>query len=184
MEKDIYENKAIQFLFDTATSFSIVKAVPQKKPLWVKAGEKHGLHYVVTLKNKNGSYTFDFWNSIKQAELLDDAIYCKEIGSFDNQKGDILKKLLKENKITTNPLIMTGKTLVEVVDQLITPSCYDVLSCINILSDDTFEDFCHTFGYDEDSITAEKIYRACIDQDRILRKLFNREQLEKLQDIN
>jgi hypothetical protein len=183
MNKDIYENTAIQFLFDTATSFSIVKAVPQKKPLWAKKGEKHGLHYAVTLKNKNGEYVFDFWNSTAKAELLDHAIYCKDNGT-NNQRGDILKKLLKENKITTNPIIMTGKTLVETVDQLIQPSPYDVLACLYTIDNDTFEDFCFNYGHDDDSIIVEKTYRACLDQDRMLRKLFDREQLEKLQNIN
>lgn len=79
---------------------------------------------------------------------------------------------------------MTGKTLVETVDQLIQPSPYDVLACLYTIDNDTFEDFCFNYGHDDDSIIVEKTYRACLDQDRMLRKLFDREQLEKLQNIN
>lgn len=46
------------------------------------------------------------------------------------------------------------------------PTLEDVLSCV--LSDarageQTFEDFCSDFGYDEDSRSAEKIWNACKD---------------------
>lgn len=181
---DNYNEKAIQFLTDTGTTFSIEKAVPQKKPNWAKDNEKHGINYSVTLKNKNGNYTFDFWNSIAKLELLEHALYCNEKGSTNNQRGDILKKLLQENKITTNPIIMNGKRLIETVETLITPTPYDVLVCLDVMYNDTFEDFCFNYGYDDDSITAQNIYNACLKQDRMLRKLFTKEQLEQLQDIN
>jgi len=138
----------------------------------------------VTLKNKNGHFTFDFWNSIAKAELLEYALYCKEKGNTNNQKGDILKKLLQENKITTSPLIMNGKRLIETVETLIIPTPYDVLACLDVMYNDTFEDFCFNYGYDDDSITAKRIYDASMLQDRMLRKLFTQEQLEQLQDIN
>jgi len=179
-----YNEKAIQFLTDTATTFSIEKAVPQKKPNWSKDREKHGINYSVTLKNKNGSYTFDFWNSVAKAELLEHALYCKEKGSTNNQKGDILIKLFKENKITTNPYIMTPDRTIETVETLITPTPYDVLACIDVIYDDCFEDFCASMGYDNDSITAQNIYNACLKQDSVIRRMFTHEQIEQLQDIN
>lgn len=64
------------------------------------------------------------------------------------------------------------------------PAAYDVLACLDVLYGDTFEDFCGDFGYDVDSIKAEKTYRAVQEQDRALQKLFTMEQLEKLQEIN
>ncbi len=60
-----YQVHALQFLRDTGTRLSIVKAVPQRAPLWHKASDgAHGIHYSVTLENKRGAYTFDFWDSI------------------------------------------------------------------------------------------------------------------------
>lgn len=60
-----YQIAVLQFLHDTQTTLEIEKAVPQRAPLWHKASDGgHGIHYSVTLQNKRGSYTFDFWDSI------------------------------------------------------------------------------------------------------------------------
>jgi len=58
-----YYVHALQFLRDTKTVLTIDKAIPQRKPLWAK-DTPHGIHYSVTLENKRGAYTFDFWDSI------------------------------------------------------------------------------------------------------------------------
>lgn len=39
------------------------------------------------------------------------------------------------------------------------------------------------YGYDIDSRTAEKTYKAVIEQDRQLRRLYDREELEQLEAI-
>ena len=64
-----------------------------------------------------------------------------------------------------------------------TPSDYDILACLDPLHDNNFEDFCSSFGYDADSITAKGIYEKCLEQDSNLRKLFDRAELEQLQEI-
>lgn len=68
--KTDYQKQAEQFLADTKTELEILKAIPQKKPLWHKEGEKHGINYSITLKNNKHSYTFDFWGSIADAEKI------------------------------------------------------------------------------------------------------------------
>lgn len=55
-----YQIQALQFLRDTGTRLTIEKAVPQRAARWTP----HGIHYSVTLENKRGAYTFDFWDSI------------------------------------------------------------------------------------------------------------------------
>lgn len=45
-----------------------------------------------------------------------------------------------------------------------TPTAYDVLSCLQKYDVGTFEDFCSEFGYDEDSRSAERIYKAVIKE--------------------
>lgn len=60
-----YQVQALQFLRDTMTYMTIRTAVPQRAPLWHKASDgAHGIQYAVTLENKRGAYTFDFWDSI------------------------------------------------------------------------------------------------------------------------
>jgi len=60
-----YHIQALHFLRNTGTRMTIAKAVPQRAPLWHKASDgAHGIHYSVTLENKRGAYTLDFWDSI------------------------------------------------------------------------------------------------------------------------
>jgi len=60
-----YDIQALTFLRDTGTSITIEKAVPQRAPRWHKPSDGgHGIHYSVTLENKRGAYTFDFWDSV------------------------------------------------------------------------------------------------------------------------
>lgn len=63
------------------------------------------------------------------------------------------------------------------------PNEYDILSCLNTLSENNFPDFCDAFGYDTDSIKALKTFEACQEQDKGLRRIFTDIELEKLNNI-
>lgn len=63
------------------------------------------------------------------------------------------------------------------------PTEYDILACLEIYIPDTFDDFCDEFGYDNDSISALNTYLACQRQWAALRKIFTKEQIEKLSEI-
>lgn len=63
------------------------------------------------------------------------------------------------------------------------PTPYDVLACINKSDPGTFEDFCSEFGYSTDSIKAEKVYRAVVDEWRKFRLFFTSEQIQQAQEI-
>lgn len=64
-----YKEQGEAFLTETNTTLEVVEAVPQKSPLWAK-DQNHGIHYSVKLSNKNGSYTFDYWDSIANKEKV------------------------------------------------------------------------------------------------------------------
>jgi hypothetical protein len=65
------------------------------------------------------------------------------------------------------------------------PRAYDVLACLDTYADgQSFEDFCNDFGYDTDSIQAEKTYQAVIKQIDGLKKVLTPEALEELNEIN
>ena len=64
-----------------------------------------------------------------------------------------------------------------------TPSDYSILACLDILYETDFSDFCDSYWYDNDSMNAKKIYDACAEQDRNLRILFDRKELEQLAEI-
>lgn len=64
------------------------------------------------------------------------------------------------------------------------PTLYSVLSCLQKYDVGTFEDFCDNFGYDQDSRTAERIYKAVVKEFEAMQRLFTSEELEVLQMIN
>jgi hypothetical protein len=64
------------------------------------------------------------------------------------------------------------------------PNAYDVLACLDTLSDgETFESFCNSYGYDTDSILAEKTYKAVMKQIDGLKKILSKEAIEDLNNI-
>ena len=68
------------------------------------------------------------------------------------------------------------------VNKLI-PTAYDVLTCLTKYDPGTFEEFCSSFGYDEDSRKAEKIYKAVVEEWKQMQILFSYEELETMQKI-
>jgi len=64
-----------------------------------------------------------------------------------------------------------------------TPTLYDVLTCLQKYEVGSFEDFCRDFGYDTDSRTAEKTYKAVVKEFQAMQRLFNSDELEVLQMI-
>ena len=66
----------------------------------------------------------------------------------------------------------------------ITPTDYDILTCITKSDPGLFDDFCDDFGYDNDSIKAQKTYFAVQQEWNQVRALFNETELEQLAEIN
>lgn len=182
-----YDNQAIQFLADTATTINIKLAPEQKKPLWCNEKPQesdYGLMYDITLKNIHHTYNFNFWGSIFQKEMVNLAIEAQRRGTY-SKEWDKVEEFVKDRLGAFTTIHYTrGNTLIETVHTLVTPNSYDVLSCLSPMYEDSFEDFCGTFGYNTDSIMAEKTYRACVEQDRNIRKLWDMAELEKLSEIN
>lgn len=66
-----YDTQAADFLTATNSKLVIELSEAQTAPLWSKSGEKHGHKYDVTLSNDNGTYKFNFWDSIANSEDLE-----------------------------------------------------------------------------------------------------------------
>lgn len=63
------------------------------------------------------------------------------------------------------------------------PTAYDILSCLDIIYSESFEDFCSEYGFSDDSISALNTYEACVEQSEALKDMFSEEELEMLQEI-
>ena len=64
------------------------------------------------------------------------------------------------------------------------PTLYDVLACLQKYEVGTFENFCDEFGYDLDSSSAKKTYKAVVKEYDKMCSLFNSDELEVLQLIS
>jgi len=62
------------------------------------------------------------------------------------------------------------------------PEIYDILACLQKYEIGTFEDFCADFGYDNNSITAHKTYKAVLKEYQAVERLFG-DILEELKEI-
>lgn len=62
------------------------------------------------------------------------------------------------------------------------PSAYDVLSCLEKYGYESFEDFCASCGYDEDSRNAHKIFKVVVREAEKVNDLWN-DVLPQLQEI-
>jgi hypothetical protein len=181
-----YDEQAERFLKDTESTISIIEATGQGAPLWVRKGEKHGICYEVTLKSPRGRYAFAFWDSLNKAEETR-AIKALQAHYFSHDQNHYEAERTLRAKGYGNARIsqiaQNKAKRAEAIAKL-TPSPYDVLACLSLLDEDTFGDFCSSFGYDEDSMTARDTFEACKEQDRNLRKLYTLEQLDALSEIN
>ena len=63
------------------------------------------------------------------------------------------------------------------------PTAYDILACLDVMYEDSFEDFCDSFGYDSDSISALNTYESVKEQSESLKDMFSEEELEMLHEI-
>ena len=178
-----YKKQAQEFLTQTKTTLEVVEAKEQTTPLWAKKGEKHGIRYEVTLKNDRAKYVFDFWNSIANAEIVEMAQEINQLQSNESSRFYHVQDFLKKHDITLGRIDLMKHEVVKKVKQAIMPTAYDILACLSLLHEDNFEDFCSSFGYEPDSITALKTFDACREQDRQLRRLFSMEELELLTEI-
>lgn len=124
-----YTKQALDFLSATKTNLTITFK-KRGAMQWDKGVERD--IYRCKLKNKTGSFSFDFGQSIN--------------GSNKNEL----------------------------------PTEYDVLTCLTKYDPESFEDFCANYGYDEDSRTAERVYKAVVKEFNNMQRLFTSDELELL----
>jgi len=63
------------------------------------------------------------------------------------------------------------------------PTMYDILTCLQKYPVGTFNDFCGDFGYDNDSITAHRIYKAVAREYKNMERVFGEEVLDLMTEI-
>lgn len=170
------ELQAVNFLGATNTEF---KAEFLRNDFHFTGDKEKRDIYKITLKRGSRKYSFEFGNSLNDS-------------GFYYTKG-VQKIQLDRNLLNTPNLANYIKNKLDIgfhpeyksdiVHYPKTPTAYDVLACLQKYPVGTFEDFCSEFGYDEDSRTAEKTYKAVLKEYNSLCTLFSDEELEQLQEI-
>ncbi len=101
---------------------------------------------------------------------------------FDNDKTtrDIYRITLKRGNMRRS--FKFGQSVVD-SDGKTPPTSYDVLACLEKYDVGSFEDFCGEFGYDTDSRTAERTYKAVLKEYKMVCDLWTSDEIEELSEI-
>ena len=163
--------QAKQFLADCNATMEITFIGKEIPSHWLGAPKPHN-KYQFTITTPKGKYTSYFWDSLwntRESEMTaDDLARKKYKAHYDalrmHERTDVLRELKyrKANAI---------------------PSEYDILAAVEKYSYDSFSDFCDTFGYSTDSISARETYLACGEEYAGLRRIFTEEQMKMLREI-
>lgn len=168
--KNEYAKQAEKFLQDAGATMKIEFQGRAINTMW-KEKQPRNL-YAVTIKTPRGSYTFDFWDSLHNTETTQTTVercairhFCRLWEDMNHyEQLQVQKELAKMQKEAR-------------------PDCYDVLACLTKYDPGTFANFCAEYGYDEDSRTAERVYIATQNEFANLKRIFDPEQLEAMQEI-
>jgi len=137
--------------------------------------------YNITLKRGQRKYTFKFGQSINNSGFY--ASYGRQKFELPRDKTNLKNHELKiyvKRQFNYN----FGNASNDKIVFPIAPTLYDVLACLQKYEVGTFEDFCSDFGYDLDSISAKKTYKAVSKEYDKMCSLFNNDELEVLQLIS
>lgn len=136
--------------------------------------------YKITLKRGQRKYTFNFGQSLNNSGFY--AQYSRTKYNIPIEKLSLSDSEVKRYvKCHFNHDF--GNVTGDKIIRPISPTLYDVLTCLQKYDVGTFENFCDDFGYDTDTRTAKKIYKAVVKEYDKMCSLFNNEELDLLTEI-
>lgn len=121
--------------------------------------------YDVTIKRGSKNYKFEFGQSIR---------YSGTFALYDNA-GKLVKVTRDSSEIVCSLWERKRPKA---------PNAQDIIVSLTKYNPGTFEDFCQSYGYDTDSITAKKIYDRVVQEWLAVSDIFSEAELEKLREID
>lgn len=118
--------------------------------------------YLITIKRGERSFTFEFGNS-----LMSSGKYWKH-GNYKNG-------ITSDNKAYFICDWEKNKSFSP-------PNEYSILSCLTKYDPGTLENFCSDYGYDTDSISASKVYKAVINEWYNVAMLWSDDEIDELRE--
>jgi hypothetical protein len=170
-EQSEYTEQADKFLAITNTSIVIEFL---KYGIHFEGDKQERDIYSITVKRGAREFSFDFGNSINSSR------YCQDP---NNRKH---KYLPSGQALGLN---YRGKVQAYVINNFSLypgskPSNYDILTYLTKYDPCTFGDFCADYGYDTDSRTAKKTYKAVKEEYKNVCIIWSDDEIEQLQEIN
>lgn len=125
--------------------------------------------------------TFEYFEGDKEKRDVYEIIIKRNGKTIAFRYGDSIQNTRLNKSVTLwcetpkERAIRAGK-----IKEMRESSLYSILACIQAeyYCADTFEDFCEDFGYDTDSLKAEKTFRNCREQSKKLQSIFTSEEME------
>lgn len=182
-----YEKQANEFLKKTGVSFKC--EFSKYDTHFVGDTDKRDI-YKVTLTRGERSFSFDFGQSLNNSGLKfmnknTGRVYCviptdDYFASLD--KGKFTHK--SRMRLAAKKLIPFQAASCDKFEKPVAPTAYDILACLQDYNPGTLEDFCDDFGYNLDSKTVEKTYKAAVDEYRNVCAVWNEREVDDLREIN
>lgn len=134
--------------------------------------------FVITFTNGKNSESFEYGCGV--GHRLEVARNAYKLSDFQLSGVKKLQDLIGESRLDSTVLDLGGKVYA------VKPTQASVLYCL--FSDansgsESFDDFCDNYGYNADSMKDFKIYQACMETAKKIRKLFTNEQRQQLAEL-
>jgi len=178
-----YKKQTNKFLKETNTEFKIEFL---KYDYHFEDDKEKRDIYEITLKRGTREYKFNFGQSLNDSGFK----FYSKIKKYSKVAPSNLsnKRKFKNGQCMLSQVMCWfntnyGGAQLERIESPIKPTAYDILSCLQTYEVGSFKYFCDEFGYSEDSIKAEKTYKAVLNEYNNLKMLYSDEELEKLGEI-
>lgn len=189
---DEYEKQAQNFLDKTKSKLEITFLKQGSMP-WDDNQNTTRDIYACKLSRGSREYNFTFGQSIAQSGI----ILKTKPNKSNNLKNVIIPddlRLAFDIATTPDEISKAGLNIRKWINfhkfnlagldiEIKKPSAYDILACLGNEISERFEEFCHDFGYNEDSIKAKGIYKRARAEFLALQTLYSDEELEMLQEV-
>lgn len=165
-----YQAQAKQFLTDCNATMEIKYLCKTTTP-W--DGDNMHNCYWFTITTPKGKYSSKFYDSLHNTEISNMSL--AEYGRKFHKRNPNDATFYEQNKWRKELIALKAEAK---------PTEYDILACVEKYGYDSFSDFCAEFGYSTDSISARETFLACGEEYAGIRRIFTKEQMEKLREIN
>ena len=177
-ELNEYDAQAEKFLNDTGTTYQAEFREFAKK----FNDDKHPrLIFTCTLTRGSRSYSCEYGASYKDTEDF----FKRFIRNDRKQSFRYPPKTIADEQDLKKMTIRGNFEFAKFVDftKVTPPRAYELLACLTSFDPGSFEGFCASYGYDEDSRKAEKVYQAVKAEFQSLQALYNDKELSQLGEI-